>query len=196
MSAVADTLAMSRPRRALAWWAAGACSLLGDVRRRWTLYAAVALVWLLAVLRVFIYETPLVPILFNWTASLPYRVAYVDYGAGPPRRGQYIIYSFAGEAGDRDYPGLKSQPFFKRVVGMAGDRITVVGRQVFVNGVYVGTAKTHAFDHKPLQPIEPGVIPAGYLYAQGNSPDSFDSRYRSSGLVKVSQVVATVRPLF
>ena len=47
----------------------------------------------------------------------------------------------------------------------------------------------------PLEPIVPTVIPAGHLYVQGSSADSFDSRYRSSGLVSAADVVARVRPL-
>jgi conjugal transfer pilin signal peptidase TrbI len=31
---------------------------------------------------------------------------------------------------------------------------------------------------------------------QGTSPDSFDSRYRISGLVHASEVIAVVRPIF
>jgi conjugal transfer pilin signal peptidase TrbI len=40
------------------------------------------------------------------------------------------------------------------------------------------------------------VIPPGYYYVQGTSPDSFDSRYRESGLVRADQVIGKVIPLF
>jgi len=73
--------------------------------------------------------------------------------------------------------------------------VTVQGRDVFVNGVLVGRAKTHAFDHRLLDPIAPTVIPAGHLYVQGTSPDSFDSRYSLSGLVRVQDVRSRVIPL-
>ena len=59
----------------------------------------------------------------------------------------------------------------------------------------VGRAKTHTFDRRPLDPIAPTVIPPGHVYVQGTSADSFDSRYRSSGLVSTADVVARVRPL-
>ena len=48
----------------------------------------------------------------------------------------------------------------------------------------------------PLQAIEAGVIPPGYYYVRGSSLDSFDSRYRSSGLVRADQIIATLTPLF
>jgi conjugal transfer pilin signal peptidase TrbI len=73
--------------------------------------------------------------------------------------------------------------------------VTVQGRDVFVNGALVGRAKTHAFDRRPLEPIAPTVIPAGHLYVQGTSIDSFDSRYSMSGLVRVQDVKAKVIPI-
>ncbi|WP_395401122.1 hypothetical protein ACHMW6_25800 [Pseudoduganella sp. UC29_106] len=73
----------------------------------------------------------------------------------------------------------------------------VDGRRVLVNGKEVGQAKRFAaVTMLPLEPIEPLVIPAHYLYMQGTSPDSFDSRYRISGLVHDRDVIAVVRPLF
>ena len=72
---------------------------------------------------------------------------------------------------------------------------TVDGRDVFINGLHVGRAKTHTFDRRPLDPIAPTVIPPGHVYVQGSSADSFDSRYRSSVLVSTADVVARVRPL-
>ena len=65
-----------------------------------------------------------------------------------------------------------------------------------VNGQVVGTAKAQAHDRRPLEPIAPTVIPPGHYYVQGTSPDSFDSRYRASGLVRAEQVLGTVVPLF
>ena len=74
--------------------------------------------------------------------------------------------------------------------------VTVADRQVAVNGENVGIAKTHAYDHRPLAPIAPTIIPPGHYYVQGTSPDSFDSRYRDSGLVRAEQVIGVVVPLF
>jgi hypothetical protein len=117
------------------------------------------------------------------------------YGPHDLQRGDYIVFAFAGEA-RTDYPGLRGQPFFKIVRGLPGDTVTVSGRTVAINGQVVGTAKTHAFDRRPLDPIAPTVIPPGHYYVQGTSADSFDSRYRASGLVRAEQVLGTVVPLF
>lgn len=169
---------------------------LRHTRRHWIVYTLVFAIWSLAFARVFIDPTPHLPILFNWTPSVPYKVALVQYGSQQLlARGDFIVYRFDGEAQHR-YPGLKRQPFFKQIRGVPGDGVTVVGRQVFVNNVAVGFAKASTFDHRPLDPITETVIPPGYFYVQGTHPDSFDSRYRESGLVRADQVVGKVIPVF
>ena len=185
----------SRLGRVMRWLFGGARLLRADLRRRWYLFAILALVWVLAVMRLFVHHTPVVPVLINWTPSVPYRVVYVDYFDRSLGRGDLIVYTFEGQAAERDYPGLRHQPFFKRIAGIPGDAVTVRDREVFVNGVRVGRAKTQTFDRRPLEPIDSTVIPPGFLYVQGTSPDSFDSRYRSSGLVRQQDVKAKVRPL-
>lgn len=172
-----------------------ALELLRHIRRRWYLYLPVTAIWAMAYVRLCLDPTPRLPLLFNWSASLPYRVALVRPGARPLARGDYVVFSFGGEA-QANYPGLRGQPFFKQVRGLPGDVVTVEGRAVAVNGELVGLAKTHTHDRRPLEPIEATVIPPGHYFVQGTGPDSFDSRYRSSGLVHADQVIATVVPLF
>ena len=188
-----------RSVRLLAWLRAGARTAIADARRHPVGFATVLVImgaiWALALTRVFIHHTPVLPILFNWTPSLPYRIVLVDHTPAPLARGDLIVYAFEGEAAQRDHPGLKRQPFFKRIVGVAGDVVSVDGRDVFINGLHVGRARTHTFDRRPLDPIVPTVIPPGHVYVQGSSADSFDSRYRSSGLVSTADVVARDRPL-
>jgi type IV secretory pathway protease TraF len=88
-----------------------------------------------------------------------------------------------------DYPGLRGQPFFKIVRGLPGDAVTVPAGTCRSTASRSGSAKTQAYDRRPLAPIAPTVIPPGHYYVQGTSPDSFDSRYRSSGLVRAEQVI-------
>jgi type IV secretory pathway protease TraF len=123
-----------RHGRFLAWLGAGARTVIADARRHRLVFVAFGAIWALALTRVFIHHTPILPVLFNWTASLPYRIVVVDHGPMPLARGDLIVYAFDGEAAERDYPGLKRQPFFKRIAGVAGDVVTVDGRDVFING--------------------------------------------------------------
>ncbi len=168
---------------------------LRHARQRWYLYLPLFMIWTLAFVRVCVDPTPRLPLLFNWTASLPYRVALVRPHRELIERGDYIVFSFDGDA-QHSYPGLRGQAFFKQVRGLPGDRVSVQGRAVFINGEPVGLAKNRAFDHRPLEVIEPVVIPPGHYYVQGSGVDSFDSRYRSSGLVRAEQLIASVVPLF
>jgi conjugal transfer pilin signal peptidase TrbI len=168
--------------------------LLAHMHARWYLYAPIVAVWMLAYVRLFVDPTPRLPLLFNWTPSLPYHVAWMRSGNAQPRRGDLIVFRFEGIA-QAHYRGLRGQPFFKRVRGMPGDVITVEDRTVSLNGEAMGVAKAHAFDRHPLAPITPLVIPAGHFYVQGTDPDSFDSRYRDSGLVRSEQILGIVLPL-
>jgi conjugal transfer pilin signal peptidase TrbI len=168
--------------------------LLRHMRRRWYLHLPVFAIWAFAYLRLFVDPTPRVPVLFNWTGSLPCHVAWLRDRPASIQRGDYVVFAFDGEA-QLIHPGLQGQPFFKIVRGVPGDRVTVADRTVSINGEVVGIAKTHSFDRRPLKPIADVVIPPGHYYVQGTSPDSFDSRYRASGLVRDEQVLGTVVPL-
>jgi conjugal transfer pilin signal peptidase TrbI len=168
--------------------------LLRDMRRHWYLHLPVLAIWGFAYLRLFIDPTPRVPVLFNWTGSLPCHIAWLRDRPASIKRGDYVVFAFDGEA-QQAYPGLHHQPFFKIVRGVPGDRVTVDDRTVSINGEVVGIAKTHSFNRRPLEPIADVEIPPGHYYVQGTSPDSFDSRYRASGLVRDEQVLGTVVPL-
>ncbi len=170
-------------------------TLTEEIRKRHWLYLGLLVIWTLAALRVFADHTPRVPVLFNVTDSLPYKVALVDYRKHTFARGDFIIYAFRGAA-IKPYPGLNGQPFFKQVRGVPGDIVTVDGRAVFINGEPVGLAKPYGPRQVPMAPIAPVTIPPGYLYVQGTSADSFDSRYALSGLVPTGQILAAVHPLF
>ena len=64
-----------RPLNRIAQAHAALGDFLHHVRRRWYLYPPLLLIWTLAYVRVFFEPTPRVPLLFNWTPSLPYHVA-------------------------------------------------------------------------------------------------------------------------
>ncbi|MCG2583885.1 conjugative transfer signal peptidase TraF [Massilia sp. TS11] len=170
-------------------------TLREDLRRHWFLYVLVSGALALMCARLLLAPTPLLPLVFNVSGSLPYHVAWLRHGNYSPARGDYVVFAFSGP-GVRAYPGLAGQPFFKRVAGVAGDEVAVVGRRVYVNGIDVGQAKTHTFDGRALDPITPARIPPGYFYAQGTSDDSFDSRYALSGFIRVDQVIGRVTPLW
>lgn len=170
-------------------------SLLANVSRSWYVYLVLLVIWFIAVIRILVDPTPLLPILFNVTPSLPYRFVIVDYSARDLRRGDYVIYAFEGAA-VQQFPGLRRQPFFKRIAGVAGDVVSVSERHVYVNGVDVGYARPRTTTRLPLAPIDPVVIPRDHFYVAGLSPESFDSRYAISGLVARRQILGRAKPLW
>ena len=116
---------------------------------------------------------------------LPYR---------PVKRGDIIVFR---------YPVDISQTFVKRCMGVPGDRIRLVNKQVYLNGVKLDEPyKVHKTDYidsyrdnfpgEPNSNLYPGaiemlqhhvvngevVVPPGYYFAMGDNRDqSLDSRY-------------------
>lgn len=164
-------------------------------KKSWLPLFALALIWSLGFIRIFVDPTPRIPLLFNWTGSLPYHVAWLHRGVATLNRGDFVVYSFSGAA-TAQYPGLAHQPFFKVVAGMPGDRVRVHERDVFVGEKYVGFAKSRTFDGRPLTPLLASVVPAGHYYVMGTDADSFDSRYAESGFVSATDVIGKVTPWF
>jgi len=128
----------------------------------------------------------------------------------PIRRGDIIVFH---------YPVNPSQHFVKRVIGVPGDRIHLVNKLVFVNGVPLPEPYVRFFkaernffrdDFPRLDVLDPGInadwwvqmpklveegqliVPEGHYFAMGdNRDDSSDSRYW--GFVPRENVVG--RPL-
>lgn len=128
----------------------------------------------------------------------------------PIRRGDIIVFH---------YPVNPSQHFVKRVIGVPGDRIHLVNKRVYVNGVPLPEPYVRLFkpernffrdDFPRLDVLDPGInadwwvqmpklvedgqliVPEGHYFAMGdNRDDSSDSRYW--GFVPRENVVG--RPL-
>lgn len=129
----------------------------------------------------------------NLTPSLPYTLVWLDHGA-TPKRGDLVVYRYAGTPLP-DFGYLDGVRFFKRVAGMPGDAVTVSDRVVSVAGTEIGYAKPRTRAGQPLEVIASGTIPEGQFFAQADSPDSFDSRYASAGLVPLARVLGVARPI-
>ena len=69
----------------------------------------------------------------------------------------------------------------KRVVGLPGETLKVVGGSVFVNGVHLDEAYIRNFQPGYRETVYVSRVPEGHYYVLGdNRPDSHDSRYFQS----------------
>jgi len=111
------------------------------------------------------------------------------------RRGDIVVFH---------YPVNPAQHFVKRVVGVPGDRVRLINKQVFVNGVPLKEPYAHFIrpandlfrDSFPRLDVAPGetpewwlqlrklvedgqlIVPEGHYFVMGdNRDDSYDSRY-------------------
>ncbi len=158
-----------------------------DLRRHWR--------W--AVLSVVLFAMAQHWLAFNVSNSLAVNMVWIEYGA-TPKTGDMMVF-------DSNNPLLKHpwvhalfgrERLLKHVAGQAGDTVTVVQRNVYVNGVLLGHAKEKTLHGEPLATIAPGVVPAGFLVAKGETVDSFDSRYAEMGFVPVNKVVGVAHPIW
>jgi signal peptidase I len=125
------------------------------------------------------------------------------------RRGDIVVFH---------YPVNPAQHFVKRVIGIPGDRVRLINKQVFVNGaplkepyIHLSRPANDVFrDSFPRLEVAPGetpewwlelrklvengqlIVPEGHYFVMGdNRDDSYDSRYW--GFVPQSNVIG--RPL-
>ena len=126
----------------------------------------------------------------NSSTSLPQHVFLIHKGE-QPARGQYV--AFRWESGG---PHPAGTTFVKILAGMAGDMVARKERDFFINGEFIGTAKTHSNSGAPLELAAAGVIPPGRYFVRAPHPDSLDSRYRLPGLVTQDQIVGRAYAFF
>jgi conjugal transfer pilin signal peptidase TrbI len=156
--------------------------------------------WFLTLLAMLLYGSAWHLLYINLSHSLPYTVIWLERGQ-VPHRGELMVYRCCAHSDGITPSNLL---LFKKVAGIEGDTVEVHGRAVYVNDRLIGLAKERTSTGQTLNPIispsadgvELQQIPAGFYFAQGLTDDSFDSRYRQSGLVAQSAIVGVAHPLF
>jgi conjugal transfer pilin signal peptidase TrbI len=164
-------------------WKYVAGALGTHARRRWWAYALAG--------AGFAYCGAHYRVALNMSDSLPESMYLVVLDSKPAAVGDFVAFEWQRNAFYR-----RDWMFVKRVAGVAGQKVTVSSRSVFIDGKPVGYAKPQSQRGVPLEPIKEGVIPAGYVYAQAPHPDSLDSRYSVTGLIQSSRVVGKAYAIF
>ena len=127
----------------------------------------------------------------NVTQSLSDHVFLTIKGTFTPHRGEKMAFVWQGGG---PYP--KGVIFTKIVRGVPGDVVTRQGRDFYVNGDWVATAKEYSSKGYPLDVGPTGVIPAGQYFVMTHHPDSYDSRYATVGWIHQEHIVGKTIALF
>ena len=126
----------------------------------------------------------------NASESLPGRVYLIHKGAAI-HRGDLVAFRWHGGG---PYPA--GVTFIKIAAGAPGDRVTRIDRHYFVNGSFVGTAKTHGRDGKALATMHDGILGADEYYVSAPHPDSLDSRYQLTGWIPKNDFIGRAYAIF
>lgn len=161
-------------------------------RRLWLVVGTGAVLWSLFNAIVWWRETH--ALLINATDSLPHW-AFLLEKKRPAVPGDLIFFKPPPSQLLRTHFGEGEHLFGKHVLGVAGDRVTVEGRSVFVNGTLTATAKPLTRKGVPLVPIAPQTIPHDCFFVGTSHPDGFDSRYAAIGLICRDRILGTARPI-
>lgn len=84
----------------------------------------------------------------------------------------------------------------KRLIGVAGDRISLQGRIMRVNQEWQGALHQHNSQGHLLTPLSIKTIPEGFVFVAGSHSGSLDSRYAEFGLVSRHHILGRVYGLW
>jgi len=126
----------------------------------------------------------------NLTESLPNWAFIIDRHDRRPQRGELVAFA---PPPNRWFE--QGAVFAKVVAGVPGDAVERRGRDFYVAGRNVGSAKAQARDGTPTHVGPAGVIPAGHYFVVTSHPDSLDSRYAEIGWIPGSRILGVARPV-
>ncbi|HDZ24774.1 MAG TPA: signal peptidase I [Desulfobacteraceae bacterium] len=77
------------------------------------------------------------------------------------------------------YPMDPSKDFIKRVIGLPGDRIEMIGHSIYINGkLFQDRHGVYTASPDPTVRFGPVIVPEGHLFVMGDNRDhSYDSRF-------------------
>jgi signal peptidase I len=87
-----------------------------------------------------------------------------------PKREDIIVFT---------YPLDKTKDYIKRVIGLPGDQIKIIDKEIFINGrLFDGPFGVYDKNSRRNNNLGPIIVPAKGLFVMGDNRDhSYDSRY-------------------
>jgi len=128
-------------------------------------------------------------ILISKSDSLPHKIYFLVKGNNWKKGDLVAIKNFITQY-------TTNQHFTKKIVGIAGDVVTIEGKHILINGVKHAQLKEKTKNHKKLTPIVAQTIPQQYFFVIATHDDSFDSRYQEFGLVRENYIEGKVYPIW
>jgi signal peptidase I len=111
-----------------------------------------------------------------------------------PERGEVVV--FHREDDPVTEIDESSRALVKRVVGIAGDIVTIIGTDLYVNGARLGAPYLVGLAREMLNP-KSFTVPQGALFVLGDNLDeSDDSRFWSDPFVRVERVVGPAAAVY
>lgn len=102
----------------------------------------------------------------------------VTYRFRPPRRDEVVVLRWG--------PTDPRKPYIKRIIGLPGDRISLEGGRVVLNG----RALAESYVAEPIRgEFGPYVVPPGHYFVLGdNRNNSEDSRFTAVGYIPANEL--------
>lgn len=133
--------------------------------------------------------SPFVKLGFNATNSVDGYVFLIVKGV-IPQKGELVAFW----PPENDF--YENVWFVKYLKGVPGDSVVRQGQLFYIDGEYLGAAKTQSKGGIPLEPSKAGVIPDNSYFVWTPHADSFDSRYEQIGLVSEDRFIGRAYRIF
>lgn len=125
----------------------------------------------------------------NITQSLPYTHFLIIKNA-KIKKDNYVLFAAPKTC---QYVGMN---LIKKVVGLNRAQVNVRLHDVYLDGNFVGRAKTHTKSGMALAATSEMIIPANKYFVATDHIDSYDSRYSEFGLIDEKDIIGVAYPLW
>lgn len=132
---------------------------------------------------------------FNNTDSISGRAFVIIKKSYPHKKMDKIIFKI-----NNLHTHYRDKTLIKRVLGFEGERVTVKDGYIYLNGENLGKIKSQSLAGNPLYSLikdqQTIIIPKNHYFVYSPHRDSYDSRYKSMGLISKKKVMGVAYEIF